>query len=349
MGEVSTVARRTVGVLLLVAPLIASGPAMASCKVAQVGEVLIAMEGHALVLTVSLNGHPAKLAVDTGGYASLLWNSSIDAYGLNHVGGLKGDTRLCGAGGCTETDLINVSEFKLGDNVLHDLRFLAAPGGARSDIAGVLGEDFLSAWDLEFDVAEGRLRLFNAEGCGDRVVYWANAWNEVNLKRTADRHLYADVQLNGQNLRAMFDSGCSWTTVMTPVTQRTALAPETALALGSAGRGIGTQKIPTQFARFASLTVGQETIQHAELAVADFTAASRGSAYGPADTFGSHITNSALEGPDIYIGADFFRAHRVFIARSQWKIYFTYAGGPTFGPAAEAARAAADADKNPNP
>ena len=34
--------------------------------------------------------------------------------------------------------------------------------------------------------------------------------------------------------------------------------------------------------------------------------------------------------PDMIIGADFFLAHRIYVARSQGKIYFTYKGGPVF-------------------
>ena len=30
------------------------------------------------------------------------------------------------------------------------------------------------------------------------------------------------------------------------------------------------------------------------------------------------------------IGADFFRAHHVYVARGQGKMYFTYLGGPVF-------------------
>jgi hypothetical protein len=30
------------------------------------------------------------------------------------------------------------------------------------------------------------------------------------------------------------------------------------------------------------------------------------------------------------LGADFLRAHRLLVAHSQQKIYFTYAGGPVF-------------------
>ena len=32
------------------------------------------------------------------------------------------------------------------------------------------------------------------------------------------------------------------------------------------------------------------------------------------------------------LGADFLRAHRVLVAHSQRKLYFTYTGGPVFQP-----------------
>ncbi len=33
---------------------------------------------------------------------------------------------------------------------------------------------------------------------------------------------------------------------------------------------------------------------------------------------------------EMLLGVDFLRAHRVFVAHSQRKLYFTYAGGPVF-------------------
>jgi hypothetical protein len=45
---------------------------------------------------------------------------------------------------------------------------------------------------------------------------------------------------------------------------------------------------------------------------------------------GSYIKQSAFNEPDLIIGADFFLAHRVYIARSQGRIYFTYLGLPVF-------------------
>ena len=50
------------------------------------------------------------------------------------------------------------------------------------------------------------------------------------------------------------------------------------------------------------------------------------------DKTGSYIPQSVFQEPDLIIGADFFRAHRIFLANSQGKLYFTYSGGPIFAP-----------------
>jgi hypothetical protein len=44
----------------------------------------------------------------------------------------------------------------------------------------------------------------------------------------------------------------------------------------------------------------------------------------------SLIAQSVMTNPDMLIGADFFLSHRIYVARSQGKIYFTYKGGPIF-------------------
>jgi len=37
------------------------------------------------------------------------------------------------------------------------------------------------------------------------------------------------------------------------------------------------------------------------------------------------------------LGLDFLRAHRVYVAHSQGKLYFTYSGGPVFSAPSRAA------------
>lgn len=309
---------------LLLQPLAAAG----ACRLQKVAELNVAVPG-APVVEVALNGHPAWLLLDTGSFASVLSKSSIATYQLQRLN-VKGE-KFCGVGGCSDAELVNVKDFKLGDTVLHELRFQAVPTGmGDSRIAGVLGQDFLEQTDVEFDLPSGQVRLWRPQDCADQVVYWANAYNMVKLRadHTRNRKLWLPVSLNGHELLAVLDSGAFHSTVLTRVTQRAGLGPETpAESIAEAG-GIGTKKLSASRARFASLSIGQETIQHPMLEVADMFAADRQA------HLGTYIKQADFEEWDILIGVDFLRVHRAYIANSQRKLYFTYQ--PATAPASPA-------------
>ncbi len=85
--------------------------------------------------------------------------------------------------------------------------------------------------------------------------------------------------------------------------------------------GIGRQRVDSWLAPFKSFKIGDEEIQNTRLRLGKIEVG----------------TN------DMVIGADFFLSHRVYISRSQHKVYFSYNGGPVFnlsqGPASPAAGA----------
>jgi hypothetical protein len=59
------------------------------------------------------------------------------------------------------------------------------------------------------------------------------------------------------------------------------------------------------------------------------------------------IASSPEGQPQMLIGMDFFRAHRIYLARGQQKMYFTYVGGPVFLTATELAARAQPAAQPP--
>ena len=320
-------------ILLLAVASGASGAAQAACKLLKVGDIPVTLRG-VPVAPVALDGHPAQLIVDTGAYSSLLWREAVAAFNIRRLG-LSGG-RVAGAGGTDQTELVSVRDFALEDYVVHDLRFLAVSGAgaqqfAAGSVAGLLGEDFLSSMDVEFDLAAGRVRLFQPQGCnGDQVVYWAPAYFMVELAAapSGTRWLQAHVSLNGRDVVAVFDTGASVSTVMTHAARRAGIAAD---GPGQAMHGVGPQSVQMSVARFSALTIGQETIRNPFLAIADVFGAQR------EVQLGSYIKRSSFTEPDMILGADFFAAHRIYIARSQGRMYFTYLGSPLFQPPAAAA------------
>jgi hypothetical protein len=89
--------------------------------------------------------------------------------------------------------------------------------------------------------------------------------------------------------------------------------------------GIGAEAVRVYNATFPTLSIGDEKIENAELELGQIFEADK------QVPIGSHLaTESAVRTPDMLLGADFMMAHRIYIARSQGKVYFSYNGGPIF-------------------
>lgn len=313
--------------------------ALAACRLLKIGEVQVSMR-QVPVAPVSINGHAAQLIIDTGSPASLLWRSAIAPLGLRRLG--KDGEVMNGVGGPDVTELVQAHDFGFAGAAVHGINFEAA--GSKSatvevgpdTVVGILGDDFLAQMDVEFDLAAQRIRLFRPEGCsGDQVVYWTQAYFRIDLTYPPpnSRWLEGHVSLNGHDAIALFDSGAGRSTVTSAVAARSGMEPESDVEASQRLSGLGPKTLASGVARFTTLSIGQETIQHPRLGIADVFANNR------EVTLGSYIKRSGFSEPDMVIGADFLHAHRVYIARSQGKIYFTYGGGPIFEPAAPAAPA----------
>ena len=62
---------------------------------------------------------------------------------------------------------------------------------------------------------------------------------------------------------------------------------------------------------------------------------------------GSRVSRNVVQEQPMLLGLDFLRAHRVLVAHSQRKLYFTYVGGPVFqttGPTSRRAGPRPDGD-----
>jgi predicted aspartyl protease len=305
-------------------------PAAAACKMIQVAE--LATGPYAIPLVpVSLDGHATTFLVDTGAGKSMIWRKTAEAFrmAIHSTGGT-----MYGMGGTDVLGTVWVHELSLGGAVIRDIPMYASGRSGSEQVAGLLGADFLSAFDIEFDLGKKVMRLFNPQDCkGDQVVYWANSYAMVPLVPPANPGggvffdpgwVIANVSLNGQDALAMFDTGAALSTVTSNFIRRGGIPSETVPIEEAPEHGIAGKAVATEVATFSTLTVGQENLQHARLRIADLWGGNR-----EAHT-DSLIARPQVAPADMLIGADFFRAHRIYIAHSQKKMYFTYQGGPIF-------------------
>lgn len=323
--------QRAVLLAMLVSPLLASAapPAPSKCRLAAVAQVPVDIKGLRLMVAARIDGHPSQMLIDTGSGTSLIFRSAAASFGLHVMEG--GGAKSYTAGGIEQPGRVEVRDFDIAGFVVHNLILSAAGHSNMHAGAGVLGQDFLSHWDEEFDPAAGVLRLMVPRDCtGDQVVYWAPQYSVVKLVSVMSRDadwshlLLANVQLNGHDVLALFDTGAPYSIVTTNVAKTPELQPTIETATGRQGGGLGGGHYAVDTAVFPTITIGQETIRNPRLEVADIFARDK------EVKLGSMIASSPEGQPQMLIGMDFFRSHRVYLARGQRKMYFTYLGGPVF-------------------
>ena len=313
--------------LAVVALAAFSGAAEAAepCRLLQVAELPVTMVGYSPLISASIDGHTVQMEADTGAARSMIWRPAAKQLGLDIR---EGDVTFYGAGGREEGGIVWVRDFGLAGATIHNARlYTAGRGNLPASSAGLIGEDFLSAWDVEFDLAAGKIRLFTPKNCkGDGVVYWASSYSMVELLTPPgdSKWVEAKVQLDGHSVVAMFDSGAWASTVTTQAVHQAGLESEIPVTDTDTTRGIAGKAMDTSVAMFKTINIGDEGVRNVELRIANLFGKNT------AKQTGSHIAQSVNNDPEMLIGADFFLAHRIYIARSQGKMYFTYGGGPIF-------------------
>ena len=294
-----------------------AGPAMAECKLNQLVELPVTMVGTAPVVTVGIDGHEARFMIDSGAFYSAMTPEAAKSFGLTAV---MANGYSKGIGGETSLQMTTVKTFNLAPKLpIPRVIFLVEPLAGFS-VAGVLGENVLGLADVEYDLADGVVRILKPVGCsGMNLGYWAKGQAaELTLEHTArytgsaqdlNRMVTARALLNDQKITLTFDTGAARSLLSQRAAARAGVTPQTpgVVNAGLSG-GSGPRAINTWLAPFNSFALGSEVIKNTTIRI------------GPMDGLDT----------DMLLGADFFLSHRIYVANSQGKMYLTYNGGPVF-------------------
>ncbi len=303
--------------------------AASNCKMVQIADWPVRPGRGAPLIEGAVNGQKIDIMLDTGS-GTMILRSAADRLGLTRQQ-VRG-AQVFGIGGETHVETALVDEFRVGQSTRKNLRLIVA--GERdfgSRIDAILGEDFFDQIDVEFDLPHNAVRLFQPTDCaGVLLAYWATQGaSEIEMEPFYDAgpRIVLTVQVNGQPMRALLDSG-SFTSVLDKSTaERLGITPDSpGVVAGGKGGGLGSKSVDFWIAPLQSFAIGNETIQDTTMRFADLW---KDATYTPT---GSHLPRKVGGTPSMLLGADFLRAHRVLVAHSQRKVYFTYEGGPVFQP-----------------
>ena len=291
-----------------------SPAANAACTLGKVAELKVAMSGMTPVISALINGKEVKFSVDSSSFYNIISAPAAAKSGLR----LMPAPSWLAAKGADGKSLLSVAvadDFVVGDSLrVKNIEFLAGGSASGSGIDGVLGQPWFQNYDVEYDFANGVIRLMRPQGCADaELAYWATANQtysvvDINSMMPAQPFVTGVALLNGAQVRVLFDTGANASRISPQAARQAGLKANPSELLDAGySRGMGRPAVMTHLATFSSFKVGDEEIRNTHLRVGD-----------------------TREGTDMLLGADFFLSHRIYVSNEQHKMYFTYNGGPVF-------------------
>lgn len=319
--------RRAFAPVLILAGLALAAPgADARCRLQKVATLEVSLDQHAPLVKGSIEGKPVDMLLDTGAQFTVLTRRTADRLGLvlgataaSYVG-IGGESRAYR----TRVDSISFGPIKWGATWLH----VTHDSEAISGFGALIGANLLFQRDVELHFAEGQVRLFAPEGCDDAFIgYWSRNASVVAIEPypPGDLRAVVKVELNGKPMRALVDSGATHSFLDLGAARRLGLDPVRDGAVPDAHAvGLGKRRMASWELRLDSFAVADEVVKNPVLTVLDTKAAAQ------ADINTWAMSDALKDAPELVLGADFLRAHRVLLSVSQRLMYFSYLGGPVF-------------------
>jgi tetratricopeptide (TPR) repeat protein len=310
--------------------------AVADCKLEAYAELPVTMSGTTPLIAGAINGVGGLFIADSGAFFSMLTRESAARLKLR-LEALPARFMVWGIGGAVDARLATVKDFTLaglGSRVFHNVQFVVVGNSFATEAAGLIGQNVIGHADTEYDLANGFIRLFHTMDCGDRpLAYWSGTagFAVVSIAYTTElsSHLIGTAKLNGTKIRVLFDTGAARSMLNLKAAARAGIRRDGAeVVAGGLWSGVGRQSVETWLARFDRLDLGGEEVKNARLRIGDIELPS---------------------GADMVLGADFFLSHRIFVAASRHKIYFTYNGGHVFDLSVSNSTKEADASATDEP
>jgi hypothetical protein len=266
-----------------------------------------------VAVPITLNGVQKKFLFDTGG-GSINYISSEVALKL---GMFRTDNFVAmDLSGNKSYKVAGARHVKFGAVSAQGVAVFQLVPGLAFD--GILSAGTMTGDDLDMDFGAMRLNFFSADHCRGDVVYWPHQALAVVPVNLAAGHFELATTLDGHALRAMIDTGSSWTIV------NAAWAKEN---LGfSPGEGSDAQGTPADqpdreiyFRRYSALSFPGITVTHPLVVVRPLQFGD-GSDPGPS-------------APDMIIGMEVLRHLHLYYAAGEKQLYITpAAAGPSLLP-----------------
>ncbi len=296
---------RRIGVAIGLIAALSASPS-AACVLTQKARIALTLAGGQIVLPVEVNGIQAAFVLDTGAQRSVVTEAAVKRLGLARdqwVG-----TTMSGIGGVNSRANADPRSFSLGGiplvrhTLTHDTSLTVADLPASAPLTdGLLGRDYLSVFDLDLDLPDRQLTLYQPTGCSGRFLPWTGGYAAIPVSLPAESALVVPVAVDGVPLRALLDTGAGSSLIAGPGIYRLGLdlARLQADPSDQVG-GLGAHVVTMRRHVFRSMQVGTQITERPALWVAPV-----------------HLTPIV----DMLLGADWLATRRVWISYATRQLF----------------------------
>jgi predicted aspartyl protease len=292
-------------------PREAAGTAAASCSVARAAAVRLRVVEDRLFADGAINDVPVTLLIDRGSDLTLLTEAARARLRLDVGASHEPPVELRDVAGVIKVPRLTVDRFALSDATIGETRFVVVPDMKIMHQAlspdGIVGEDFLSQYDIDLDVPARQMTLYRVSNCHAKFLPWSFSYDALPARWSPTLfQLDFPVRLNGAPLRAVFDSG----------------APGTLVFLDTALNRLGITQNQLDRDRKAELfgVSGVSTVAY--LHTFDSGALGSQKWQSPALLVGGR----AISCVDVVIGLSYLIRHRVWISPSTTQVFIRSSG-----------------------
>jgi predicted aspartyl protease len=276
----------------------------ANCSAKPLGELIVATLDNVPFVTLTANGHPVTLILDTGAEGTVLIPATAERIGAQ-APQIEFQRQLRGIGGSLPSRQVELQSFAAGGLAMPWRRVAVAPiTTARvfsTPLDGLLGDDVLSGFDIDLDLSHQRMRFYDKGACVTAPP-WAGPYTVISTGQSRGEHLFFPVKLDGREFSAIIDSGAQHSTVAKSAAQILGVT-EAVLERDRpvTTEGATAERLSSRVHQFAQLEVGAGIIPHPVLIVSDLK----------------------LQDADVVLGIDFLQSHRIFMSYASLEIFLS--------------------------
>ncbi|MDB5460925.1 MAG: hypothetical protein JWO72_2666 [Caulobacteraceae bacterium] len=275
------------------------------CRIERKARLPLTESHGRFVTTVTVNGRPLRMLVDTGAQRAALSPAMADRLRLPRDPGQT--FRATGVGGRGREEHPRIAgSVAFGPATWRRYALQTAAivrpeqAGDPAAPVGLIGADMLSAYDVEFDFPGRILTLYAVSGCTGRFVPWKGRYDAFPAEPAPADLFVIPVSLEGHRLRALLDTGSN-TSSLGRAAARTAGVDDARLRgdkadsyLGSKGAAVAARRH-----RFGAFSIGDTLFKNAPIAVR-------------AADFGVF---------DMLLGVDFLRSRKVWLSYGTRQVF----------------------------